>query len=304
VSQTVKTAEVKGISPSAIGFSSGKLTDNLCFLRTTNTRMSDRRNDLLTQLGFRFGTNGPHAARTMMLDDLKVLFAAVPQEASEPEYAYQVTELNVLGKPTKKARELAYRHLVTLYGLDPKFPLFRMFRRLWAADEQAQPVLALTMALARDPLLSGTQEFILQKHDGQHVSREDLEALLVQSHPDRFSPASLKSFAQNVNGTWTFAGYLAGRSRKTRSQPVITPANVAMCLFMGHLQGMSGQRLFTSSWCKLIPGSEQEIESLANAAYHRGLIVFLNAGGVKEVRFPDSLTTSEDQIRQELTHEL
>jgi len=35
--------------------------------------MSDRRNALLTQLGFRFGTNGPHAARTMMLDDLSVL---------------------------------------------------------------------------------------------------------------------------------------------------------------------------------------------------------------------------------------
>lgn len=266
--------------------------------------MSDRRNDLLSQLGFRFGTNGPHAARTMMLDDLKVLLAAVPQEASEPEYAYQVIDLNVLGKPTKKARELAYRHLVTLYGLDLKFPLFRTFRRLWAADQQAQPVLALTMAIARDPLLAGTQEFILQKHEGQHVSREDLEALLAQSYPDRFSTASLKSFAQNVNGTWTFAGYLAGRNRKTRSQPVITPANVAMCLFMGHLQGMSGQRLFTSSWCKLIPGSEQAIESLANAAYHRGLIIFLNAGGVKEVRFPDSLTPAEDQIRQELTHEL
>jgi len=266
--------------------------------------MSDRRQHLLTKLGFRFGTNGPHAARTMMLDDLRVLLSAVPQEALEGDYANQVMDMNILGKPTKKARELAFRHLVTLYGLDINLPLFRMFRRLWAVDHQAQPVLALTMALARDPLLAGTQEFIFQKHEGQHVSREALEALLAQSHPDRFSPASLKSFAQNVNGTWTFAGYLAGRNRKTRSQPVITPANVAMCLFMGHLQGMSGQRLFTSNWCKLIPGSEQDIETLANAAYHRGLIVFLNAAGVKEVRFPDSLTPAEDQIRQELTHEL
>jgi hypothetical protein len=299
----VKTYGVKIISLSATGFSSGKLSDNLCFLLPTNICMSDRRNALLTQLGFRFGTNGPHAARTMMLDDLSVLLAAVPQEASESEYAYQVTDLNVLGKPTKKARELAYRHLLTLYGLDPKFALFRMFRRLWAADELAHPVLALTMALARDPLLAGTQEFILQKQDGQHVSREDLETLLSKSHPDRFSPASLKSFAQNVNGTWTSAGYLSGRNRKTRTQPVVTPAIVAMCLFIGHLQGMTGQRLFSSNWCRLIPGSEHDIEPLAMAAYHRGLIVFLNAGGVKEVRFPDSLTTDEDQIRQELTHE-
>lgn len=41
--------------------------------------MSDRRQDLLTQLGFRFGSNGPHAARTMMLDDLQVLLTAAPK---------------------------------------------------------------------------------------------------------------------------------------------------------------------------------------------------------------------------------
>lgn len=266
--------------------------------------MPDRRQDLLTQLGFRFGANGSHAARTMMLDELQVLLAAVPQEAPESDYACQVKELNALGKPTKKARELAYRHLVTLYGLDPKLPLFRMFRRLWAADTMAQPVLALVLAIARDPLLAGTQDFILSKNEGQHVSREDLETVLSTSYPDRFSPASLKSFAQNINGTWTSAGYLLGRHRKTRLQPVTTPANVAMCLFMGHLQGMTGQRLFTSSWCKLLPESEQDLEGLANAAYHRGLIIFLNAGGVKEVRFPDSLTTAEEHIRQELSHEL
>ena len=35
----------------------------------------------------------------------------------------------------------------------------------------------------------------------------------------------------------------------------------------------------------LLALTEQDFENLANAAYHRGLIVFLNAGGVKEVRF-------------------
>ena len=266
--------------------------------------MSERKSELLTQFGFKFGINGTHAARTMMLDDLSVLLAAVPQDASVEDYAFQVNHLNLLGKPTKKSRELAFRHLVTLYGLDPQLPLFRMFRRLWAADSQAHPVLALTIAIARDPLLAGTQEFIFSKQQGQHVSRDDLEVVLSQSHPDRFSSASLRSFAQNVNGTWTYAGYLSGRSRKTRSKPVITPANVAMCLFIGHLQGMSGQRLFNSSWSKLLSESQPDLEALANAAYHRGLIVFLNAGGVKEVRFPDSLTVAEEQIRKELTHEL
>ena len=239
-----------------------------------------------------------------MLDDLRVLFAHVPANAAHADYAQAVFTDNILGKPTKKARELALRHLTTLYGLDARLPLFRALRRLWPVDEVAQPLLALTAALARDPLLRGTQAFILSKQPGILVSREDLERRLAGDHPDRFSPASLKSFAQNVNGSWTAAGYLSGRIRKTRSMPIVTPVNVAFSLFLGHLEGLSGQRLFMSPWMSLLPGSPDAMEVLANSAYHRGLLVFLNAGGVKEVRFPDYLTPEEEQMCQEAAHVL
>ena len=83
---------------------------------------------------------------------------------------------------------------------------------------------------------------------------------------------------------------------------MVTPANVAFCLFLGHLEGLSGQRLFTSSWMNLLPGSPGELEALANSAFHRGLLVFLNAGGIKEVRFPDYLTPEEEKLCQEVSH--
>ena len=264
--------------------------------------MTEVREQLLVKLGLRFGTNGPHAARTMMLDDLRILFAHVSANAAQADYVRAVFTDNILGKPTKKSRELALKHLTNLYGLDANLALFRALRRLWPIDEAAQPVLALTAALARDPLLRGTQTFILSKPCGAVVTREDLEKCLAGDHPDRFSPASLRSFAQNVNGSWTSAGYLSGRSRKTRSVPIITPVNVAFCLFVSHLEGLSGQRLFTSAWMRLLPGSPSELEALANSAFHRGLLVFLNAGGVKEVRFPDYLTAEEEQVRQEASH--
>ena len=237
-----------------------------------------------------------------MLDDLRVLFSNVPAGATRPDYAQAVLTENVLGKPTKKSRELALRHMTTLYGLDTQLPLFRALRRLWPVDAAAQPVLALTAALARDPLLRGTQSFILGKQPGELVTREDLEQCLAADHQDRFSPASLKSFAQNVNGSWSSAGFLSGRNRKTRSIPVVTPVNVAFCLFLGHLEGLSGQRLFTSPWMNLLPGAPGELEALANSAFHRGLLVFLNAGGVKEVRFPDYLTSEEEKMCQEVSH--
>jgi hypothetical protein len=237
----------------------------------------------------------------MMLDDLRVIFARLPADASKADYLQEVVANNVLGKPTKKARELALRHLTTLYSLDIRSPLFRALRRLWAIDEAAQPLLALTVALARDPLLRSTQSFILSKQPGSPVAREDIEKLFTVDHQDRFSPASLKSFAQNVNGTWTAAGFLSGRTRKFRSLPVITPANVALCLFLGHLEGLSGQRLFSSSWMNLLAGSSAELEGLVSSASYRGLLVFMNAGGVKELRFPDYLNAEEEQVRQEAT---
>jgi hypothetical protein len=264
--------------------------------------VSAAKEQLLTKLGFRFGANGPHSARTMMLDDLRVLFSHVPGDGTRAEYSLAVCAENVLGKPTKKSRELALRHLTTLYGLDTQLPLFRALRRLWPVDVDAQAVLALTAALARDPLLRGTQSFILAKQLGVLVTREDLEQCLAADHQDRFSPASLKSFAQNVNGSWTAAGFLNGHSRKTRSTPVVTPVNVAFCLFLGRLEGLSGQRLFSSSWMNLLPNEPGEMDEMASSAYHRGLLVFLNAGGVKEVRFPDYLTPEEEKLCQEASH--
>ena len=50
------------------------------------------------------------------------------------------------------------RILTALYGLDLGNPIFRALRRLWSLNEQAQPTLALLVALAREVILGGTIE--------------------------------------------------------------------------------------------------------------------------------------------------
>lgn len=264
--------------------------------------MTELRKQHLSKLGFRFGLNGPHAARTMMLDDLRLLLAHTSPQASRSDYMSAVVDGNVLGKPTRKARELALRHMATLYALDPANPIFRALRRLWPLNEAAQPLLALAIALARDPLLRGTQSFILEQAAGAEVPREAMEAHLNGTHPERFSSASLKSFAQNVAGTWTAAGFLHGRVRKLRVVVQPYPESAALLLFLGYLEGRTGQRLFSSDWTNLIGRSPHELDALANAASHRGLLVFMNAGGVKELRFPGYLTPDEERIRMEVSH--
>lgn len=264
--------------------------------------MTLRHQALLTQLGFRFGVNGPHAARTMMLDDLRLLLAHTSPAATRADYISAIVDGNVLGKPTRIAKTLALRHMTALYALDATNPIFRALRRLWMLDEKAQPMLALAVALARDPLLRGTQAFFIGKAAGAVVPREAVEHFLNATYPDRFSPASLKSFAQNIAGTWTAAGVLQGRIRKIRSIAPPHPESVAMLLFLSYLEGRTGQRLFSSDWMGLLGGSPHELEAQASYASNRGLLVFLNAGGVKEVRFPDYLTSEEERIRLEVAH--
>ena len=99
--------------------------------------MTEQKELLLSQLGFRFGINGPHAARTMMLDDLRLLLEHTSPQATRADYISAVVDANVLGKPTRKARELALRHMATLYALDPANPIVRALRRLPAQGPSA-----------------------------------------------------------------------------------------------------------------------------------------------------------------------
>lgn len=253
----------------------------------------------LKSFGYKFGQNGAHSARTMMYDELVTLFSSLPASATKAEYIDAVVERNILNKPSKKARQLSARHLVDLHSLDLATPIFRVFRQLWERDVEARPVLALCSSLTRDPLLRGSVSYILKKQTGEHIVRAEMEELLNAQNPERFSPASLKSFAQNINGTWTNAGYLKGKAYKLRSLPVITPTNLTYCLFLGYLEGLSGQRLFSSRWTILLGLPITELTDLATAAAHRGQIVFMNAGGIIEIRFDGFLTAEEEALLHE-----
>jgi len=253
----------------------------------------------LEKFGYKFGQSGAHSARTMMFDELVQLFSSLSDKASKSEYVDAIVESNLLNKPSKKARQLTARHLIDLYSLDISTPIFRVFRQLWERDVDARRLLALCICLARDPLLRGSVDFILKKHAGESIVRAEMEDLLNVHNPDRFSPASLKSFAQNINGTWTNAGYLKGKAYKIRSLPVITPTSITFCLFLGYLEGLSGQRLFNSRWTNLLGLPITELTKLATAAAHRGQIVFMNAGGIKEVRFEGFLTAEEEALLHE-----
>ncbi len=256
--------------------------------------------EILIKLGFKFGKNGAHSSRTIMFSELKSLFSVTHATAQLADYQNAIISHNCLNKATESSRKLTYRHLKDLYSMDIRLPLFRVFRQFWDSDPQAQVMLALQLAYARDPLFRMSSDCIITHQPGEHIQREEIENLLTKNDPDRFSPASLKSFAQNINSSWTQAGFLKGKGRKIRQTPTILPVNVAYALFQGYLCGLSGERLFNSSWIKLLNTPLERLEEMASAASYRGLIDYKKSGGVVDVRCNDFLNPDEQQLLQNI----
>lgn len=252
------------------------------------------KNTQLSRFGFSFERGGTHIARTMMLDELKILLSYVNRpDASKNEYVHAIREENCLGKRSGKSRELTYRHLAKLYSLDCTNILFRTLRYFWKRDTDGKPLLALICTYARDPLFQSTAPFILQFSEGSIVSRKALEEFIDAQEIGRFSKATLTSVAQNINSTWTQSGHLHGRARKIRTLAKPTPGSVAYALFLGYLTGARGQALFQTEYVKLLDCTSGQGAELAEEASRKGWIVFKHVDDVIEVLFPNLMTEEE-----------
>lgn len=196
-------------------------------------------------------------------------------------------------KRSVKTRILTGRHMVYLYSLDPSITIFRVLRYFWERDTDGQPLLALLCAYSRDSLLRLSASLILPFAEGVVVTREVLEEYIDEKEPGRFSRATLKSTAQNLNATWTKSDHLIGKATKTRSRAVATPGAVAYALFLAYLAGVRGEALFMTEFTRLLDCSAARCMELAEDASRRGWIVFKRIGNVMEVQFPNLLTAQE-----------
>ena len=252
------------------------------------------KNKKLSRFGFSFERGGAHTSRTMMLEELETLLTYVEgPEADKSDYLQAIDDENCLGKRSGKTRSLTYRHLVDLYSLDRTSVVFRALRYFWSRDVNGQPLLALLCTYARDSIFRSTASFILQLPEGATVNRESLEEFIDAQEPGRFSKATLKSTAQNINSTWTKSGHVFGRSRKVRSRAIPTAGSVSYALLLGYLTGVRGQSLFQTEYAKLLDCTFDKAIELAEEASRKGWIVFKRVGDVIEVLFPNLINQEE-----------
>ena len=246
--------------------------------------------------GFRSGERGTHTSRTIMLDELSQLLDAVPGEASRRDYAQAVTEGNCLGKRTAATRKLSLQRLTELYGLDARLLLFRVFKGLWGRHEASRPLLALLLALARDPLLRATARAVVAIPFGHELGRQAMKDALSGIVEGRLNDATLDKVVRNASSSWTQSGHLRGRGRKIRQRVAATPAAVAYALLTGFALGRRGRLLFETPWAEVLDAPPGELVEVAVDARRLGLVDLKQSGRMIDVSFPAMLTGQEREL--------
>lgn len=235
----------------------------------------------LRTLGFRVSGGGAHQSKTMMLIELEMLLAAGPVSAAERQRL--VLEENILGKGSAAAKQSVLRQITNLYELGSPRPAPAGLVTLWEVEREARPMLALLCALARDPLLRDSAGPVLSASLGAQVSWANIAATLAGLHPVRFSPAMLKSLAQNCASSWTQSGHLKGHRDKRRVRAKATPVAAAYAALLASLAGFGGPALIASPWMEVLDLSINERLEQLRRAEAQGLLRVRAAGDVVEV---------------------
>jgi len=239
----------------------------------------------LREAGFRWGQKGTHTSRTIMLDELRSVLTHSPANATRSDYLSAIHYDNCLGKRTAATRKLSSQRLSELYALDPDVLLFNVMRRCWYADRDGQALLALLLALARDPLLRITAPPILRMRPGEELARQQLTDALSRAVGGRLSESTLDKVVRNTASSWTQSGHLKGRGRKVRQSVSPTAVTTAFALLLGHLTGTRGAALFETLWAQVLDAQASELMHLAMDARRFGLLDMRHSGGVVDVSF-------------------
>lgn len=218
-----------------------------------------------------------------MFAELRELLDTLPGDADQAAYSEAVVTDNALGKATVASRYHSRQRLRELYGCDPRIPLFRVLRQLWALDRTGRPLLALLAALARDPILRATAPAVLPLPVGAELVRGTFIEVIRTGTGDRFNEAVLDKIARNAASSWSQSGHLQGRMRKLRCRVEPTPGSLAFAVWLGTQEGLGGSGLFNSRWAHVLDNTPAGLTELGRRAHRLGLIELRIGGGVFEM---------------------
>ena len=225
-----------------------------------------------------------------MFNELAYLLDAAPGRVAREDYADAVMKNNCLDKKTASTRKLSFQRLTELYGLNGRVILFRILRDFWDWHESSRPLLALLLALARDPLLRATAQAVVATPFGHEFGRQTMKDALSDAVGDRLNKETLDKVVRNASSSWTQSGHLRGRGRKIRQRVEATPAATTYALLLGFAVGRRGRLLFETPWAAILDSPPSELIDVAVDAKRLGLLDFKQSGSMIDVTFPTMFT--------------
>jgi len=157
-------------------------------------------------------------------------------------------------------------------------------------------MLALLVAFARDPLLRATARPVLRLSVGKPATTAMLDEELATRIGIRLNPAVRNKVARNAGSTWTQSGHLAGRGKKVRTSPIVTPAVAALALLLAAVNGAHGRAAFANEFVELLDCPASRLSVLVQEAHRAGFLTFKQAGETVEIRFPELLSPAEEAL--------
>lgn len=204
----------------------------------------------------------------------------------------EILNSNVSNKLSNRNLLKTNQYLKQLYGFDKKDLLFRCFKHYWTlVDNEKKSILALLFALSNDFLLRESIDIVVNSKVGERVAIEKFDDNIEKYHQGKYSINTRRSAAQNVASSWKQAGYIQGKIKNIRVQPIHDYYTVAFALLLSYLHGDRGEYILLSKWIKALAISTEELRDLIKEAAKRDLLQYQYGGNVTVISFENQLNT-------------
>jgi hypothetical protein len=223
-----------------------------------------------------------HCARTMMFAELEKIMAFSKDNG---QYLEAMGE-NVFGKKSSNGIKQTKGYLKRLYGFDLNNPSFIAFKYFWEVSESIEkPLLAYIYAVNKDELLIESIDVLKKVKLGEKVTLDLLEESIEKFHPNHYSVKTRRSMAQNIASSWKQAGFIEGKMKNIRVQPVITYRIACFAFLLAYLSGDRGDFIWKSIGVNALCINESRLRELAIESTMKDLMHYQYAGSVTAISF-------------------
>ena len=229
-----------------------------------------------------------HTSRTIMFAEL----SQVMNHSIEGGDFNEILNSNVSNKLSNRNLLKTNQYLRQLYGFDKEDLLFKCFKHYWTlVDNENKSILALLFALSNDFLLRESIDIVVNTKVGEKVAIEKFDENIEKYHQGKYSDNTRRSAAQNVASSWKQAGYIQGKVKNIRIQPIHDYYTVAFALLLSYLHGDRGEYILLSKWIKALALNTEELRDLIKEAAKRDLLQYQYGGNVTVISFENQIKT-------------